>query len=449
MRKLERVYIKTMGCQMNEYDSSKIIDLLRQNFNITLTDDPLIADLLLLNTCSIREKAAEKVFSDLGRWRILKQQRPGIIIGVGGCVASQEGASILTRAPYVDLIFGPQTLHKLPELINNFLQEQTSQIALAWDPIEKFDNLPEPKVDGSSAYLAIMEGCNKYCSFCIVPYTRGREISRNFNSVILEACQLADQGVREITLLGQNVNAYKSYNSHGEAVDLAVLLQYIAEIKGITRIRFTTSHPKEFNHNLIEAFKYIPKLANHLHLPIQSGSDIILAKMKRGYTVLEYHEKIHALKQVRPDISISSDFIVGFPGEKEKDFNATLEVIKAIKFDNSYSFIYSKRPGTPAANYPDDVSVKIKKQRLDIVQALLRQNTIAIGRGMLGSVQAVLVNNVSNQDPKLLCGRTSNNRIVNFIGNKQLIGRMVKVKIGGSATNSLRGELLTEQAVDL
>ncbi len=441
MNKLKTVYIKTIGCQMNQYDSSRLLDLLFKIYGTTTTDIPEEADLLLLNTCSIREKAEEKVFSDLGRWRMLKQKRPEVIIGVGGCVASQEGANILKRAPYVDVIFGPQTLHKLPQLLNVAMQSRKSQIDISWDAIEKFDNLPEPKVDGPCAYLSIMEGCNKYCSFCIVPYTRGYEVSRKFEDVLIEACHLAENGVKELTLLGQNVNAYKSYKSNGEVVDLAILLQYIAEIDGIERLRFMTSHPKEFTDNLIAAFKFIPKLANHLHLPIQSGSDIILNKMKRGYSALEYQEKINKLKAIRPNISVSSDFIVGFPGETDKDFNATLNIIAAIGFDNSYSFIYSKRPGTPAANYIDDVSLDIKKQRLNIIQEIILQNTLSIGNSMINTIQKVVVANVSTKDPKLLCARTENNRLATFVGEKNLVGKLVDVKIIESLPNSLRGTI--------
>lgn len=439
MIKLKNVYIKTIGCQMNEYDSSRLLDLLFKTYGMCKTDIQEEADLLLLNTCSIREKAEEKVFSDLGRWRLLKQQRPELIIGVGGCVASQEGDNILKRAPFVDVIFGPQTLHKLPELINKVIESKKSQIDISWAAIEKFDNLPEPKVDGPCAYLSIMEGCNKYCSFCIVPYTRGHEVSRKFEDVLLEAVHLANQGVKELTLLGQNVNAYKSHKPNGETVDLAVLLQYIAEINGIERLRFMTSHPKEFTDNLITAFKLIPKLANHLHLPIQSGSDFILNKMKRGYSSLEYQEKINKLKVVRPNICVSSDFIVGFPGETEKDFIATLNIIDSVKFDNSYSFIYSKRPGTPAANYEDDVPLDIKKQRLNVIQARILQNTLDIGKSMINTIQKVVVANISSKDPKLLCARTENNRLVTFVGENNLVGKLINVRITESLPNSLRG----------
>ncbi|MGD0465798.1 MAG: tRNA (N6-isopentenyl adenosine(37)-C2)-methylthiotransferase MiaB [Gammaproteobacteria bacterium] len=439
MTQLNTVYIKTMGCQMNEYDSSRILDLLAKVYGAKKTDDPLNADLLLLNTCSVREKAKDKMLSDLGRWRLLKQQKPNLIIGVGGCVASIEGQNILKQASFVDLVFGPQTLHKLPQLINQVIQSKKQQIDIAFTAIEKFDNLPAPKIDGPSAYLSIMEGCNKYCSFCIVPYTRGNEISRNFEDVIVEAAVLAEQGVKEITLLGQNVNAYKSKKSNGELVDLAVLLQYIAEIPGILRLRFMTSHPKEFSDNLIMAFKYIPKLANHLHLPIQSGSDLILNKMKRGYSVSEYLEKINNLMAVRPNISISSDFIVGFPGETEEDFAATLNVIDTVGFDNSYCFIYSKRPGTPAANLPDNVSLDEKKQRLNIIQSRILRNTLQIGERMVNTEQTVVVANISKKNPKILCARTENNRLVTFMGNHDLVGKLINIKIIESLPNSLRG----------
>ena len=439
MNALNTVYIKTMGCQMNEYDSSRVVDLLAKVYGTKKTDDPLNADLLILNTCSVREKAKDKVLSDLGRWRLLKQHNPKLLIAVGGCVASSEGKDIFKQAPFVDVVFGPQTLHRLPYLIDQALHNNKQQIDISFTSIDKFDNLPEPKTDGPLAYLSIMEGCNKYCSFCIVPYTRGREVSRSFEKVILEAASLAAQGVKEITLLGQNVNAYKSRKINGELVDLAVLLQYIAEIPGILRLRFMTSHPKEFSNNLIQAFQYIPKLANHLHLPIQSGSDVMLNKMKRGYKVYEYKEKIEKLKAIRSNISISSDFIVGFPGETEEDFLATLDVIHKIGFDNSYSFIYSKRPGTPAANLPDDVPLVVKKQRLQIIQAKLLQNTLFIGESMINTIQEVVVANVSNKNSEFLCARTENNRLVTFKGSKDLVGKLVRVKITESLSNSLRG----------
>lgn len=439
MNALNTVYIKTMGCQMNEYDSSRVIDLLAKVYGTKKIDDPLNADLLILNTCSIREKAKDKVLSDLGRWRLLKKQNPKLLIAVGGCVASSEGKDIFKQAPFVDVVFGPQTLHRLPYLIDQALHNNKQQIDISFTSIEKFDNLPEPKTDGPLAYLSIMEGCNKYCSFCIVPYTRGREVSRNFEKVILEASSLAEQGVTEITLLGQNVNAYKSRKTNGELVDLAVLLQYIAEIPGILRLRFMTSHPKEFSDNLIQAFQYIPKLANHLHLPIQSGSDVILNKMKRGYKVYEYQEKIEKLRSVRPNISISSDFIVGFPGETEEDFVATLDIIHKIGFDNSYSFIYSKRPGTPAANLPDDVPLVVKKQRLQVIKSRLLQNTLFIGESMINTIQEVVVANVSHKNSEFLCARTENNRLVTFMGGHHLVGKLVRVKITENLSNSLRG----------
>ena len=442
MNKLNSVYIKTIGCQMNEYDSAKMADILFKAYGTKRTDSLEDADLLLLNTCSVREKAAEKVFSDLGRWRLLKEQRKELIIGVGGCVASQEGANILKRAPYVDVVFGPQTLHKLPELIDQVIKEQRSQMNIAWTPIEKFDNLPEPKVNGPYAYISIMEGCNKYCSFCIVPFTRGHEVSRNFKDILFEAACLASQGVKEITLLGQNVNAYRGFKPNGEPVDLAVLLQYISEISGIERLRFTTSHPKELTDNLILGFVEISKLANHLHLPVQSGSDIILRKMKRGYTITEYMEKIAKLRKFRPNISISSDFIVGFPGETEEDFNATLELVDQIGFDNSYSFIYSKRPGTLAATYPDDVSLEVKKQRLNILQEKILCSSRLIAESMINTIQRVVVSNLSNKNPKLVCARTENNRLITFEGKENLIGKLVEVKITENLSNSFKGILI-------
>lgn len=442
MNKLKNIYIKTIGCQMNEYDSARMVDILFKAYGTKRVDSLEEADLLLLNTCSVREKAAEKVFSDLGRWRLLKEQRKELIIGVGGCVASQEGANILKRAPYVDLVFGPQTLHKLPDLIEQVINERRSKINIAWEAVEKFDNLPEPRVDGPYAYLSIMEGCNKYCSFCIVPYTRGYEVSRDFQNVLLEALSLAKQGVKEITLLGQNVNAYKSCKPNGEIVDLAVLLQYIAELPGIERLRFTTSHPKEFTDNLILGFKEIPKLANHLHLPVQSGSDRILRKMKRGYTILEYVEKINKLKKFRPNISISSDFIVGFPGETEEDFKATLELVDQVGFDNSYSFIYSKRPGTPAAEYADDISLEVKKKRLYLLHEKILHSSKLIAVSMLNTIQKVIVSNVSKKNNNLLCARTENNRLITFAGKQDLVGKMVNVKIIDNLVNSFKGILV-------
>lgn len=429
-----------MGCQANEYDSYKVLGLLKKVYGVTRVEEPEKADLLLLNTCSVREKAKDKMLSDLGRWRLLKQKNPKVIIGVGGCVASSEGKNILKQAPFVDLVFGPQTLHRLPLLINQAVQTNEQQIDInITTAIEKFDNLPEPKAEGPTACVSIMEGCNKYCSFCIVPYTRGYEVSRKFEDVLIEVAKLSEQGVKEITLLGQNVNAYKSTKPNGELVDLAILLQYIAEIPGILRLRFMTSHPKELSLNLIKAFKYIPKLANHLHLPIQSGSDNILHKMKRGYKVEEYKEKIVELRSIRPDISITSDFIVGFPGETEEDFKATLDIIDEINFDNSYSFIYSKRPGTPAANLPDNIDLTIKKQRLYLLQQKILTNAIRISQSMVGTIQQVIVSNISSKDSNMLCAKTENNRLVTFIGNQELIGKLVNVKITESLPNSLRG----------
>lgn len=439
MIELKTVYIKTMGCQMNEYDSSKILDLLVKVYGVKSTEDPLVADLLILNTCSVREKAKDKMFSELGRWRLLKQKNPKLIIGVGGCVASLQGQDILKQASYVDLVFGPQALHKLPQLINQVIQNNKPQIDLSFTAIEKFDNLPTPNAKGPCVYLSIMEGCNKYCSYCVVPYTRGMEVSRKFEDVIVEAATLAEQGAKEITLLGQNVNAYKSRKPNGELVDLAILLQYIAEIPGILRLRFMTSHPKEFSDNLIKAFQYIPKLANHLHLPVQSGSDIVLNKMKRGYSVAEYKEKIAKVRIIRPNISISSDFIIGFPGETEEDFLATLNLIDQVGFDNSYSFVYSKRPGTVAANLVDNVPINIKKNRLKIIQSRILKQTLNIGKSMINSIQQVVVSNVSTKDPNMLCARTENNRLVTFVGSQELVGKLINIKITESLPNSLRG----------
>lgn len=428
---------------MNEYDSSKMADVLRATHQLERTSNPEEAAVLLLNTCSIREKAQEKVFSELGRWRALKEKNPDLIIGVGGCVASQEGSAIIDRAPFVDLVFGPQTLHRLGEMITEVKLKHTSVIDISFPEIEKFDNLPEPKAEGPSAYVSIMEGCSKYCSFCVVPYTRGEEISRPFDDVLAEVVKLAEQHVREIHLLGQNVNDYRGPMFEGGIADLALLIQYIAEIENISRIRFTTSHPIAFSNNLIQAYAEVPKLANHLHLPVQSGSDRILAAMKRGYTTLEFKSKIRRLRQVRPDISITSDFIIGFPGETEKDFEDTMNLIHEIGFDNSFSFIYSPRPGTPAAQLPDTVPLEIKKQRLSVLQNRIILNTKKISEQMVGTKQPVLVTGPSKKDPTVLSGRTENNRVVNFKGDSSLIGQMVILKITESLPNSLRGENLS------
>ncbi|MDB6095819.1 MAG: tRNA 2-methylthioadenosine synthase [Francisellaceae bacterium] len=427
---------------MNQYDSSKMADLLHASHGITLVETPESADILLLNTCSIREKAKEKVFSELGRFRKLKDKRPEIVIGVAGCVASQEGKVIRERAPYVDLVFGPQTLHRLPLLLNNLKKENKAQIDISFPAIEKFDNLPEARVIGPTAFVSIMEGCNKFCSFCIVPYTRGQELSRPFDDIIAEVVSLSEKGVREITLLGQNVNAYQGLMHNGETADLALLISYIAEIDEIWRIRFTTSHPNEFSDNLIEAYASIPKLANHLHLPVQSGSDRILSLMKRNHTALEYKSKIRKLRKVRPDILISSDFIVGFPNETDEDFEGTMNLVQTLGFDQSYSFIYSPRPGTPASLLADEVPLDIKKQRLAILQARLNQQGQAYSELMLHQNHEVLVEAPSTKDPRILRGRTSNNRAVSFSGDLSLIGSLQTLKITQAKINTLWGELL-------
>lgn len=439
---MQHLYIKTHGCQMNEYDSGKMVDVLRDSHGLQVTDNADNADVILINTCSIREKAEEKVFSELGRWRKLKAKNPDIIIGVGGCVASQEGDAIIKRAPYVDLVFGPQTLHRLPDLINSVLKDRKPAVDISFPEIEKFDHLPPAKIDGPSAFVSIMEGCSKYCSYCVVPYTRGEEISRPFDDVLAEVATLADQGVKEINLLGQNVNDYQGLMHDGNIADLALLIHYIASIDAIERIRFTTSHPIAFSDNLIQAFADEPKLANHLHLPIQSGSDRVLSAMKRGYTALEYKSKIRKLRKVRPDIRLSSDFIIGFPGETDKDFEDTMNLIAELNFDHSFSFIYSPRPGTPAANYPDDVSADTKKQRLKILQTRLMQQEQAFSKSMVGTEQRLLVIGPSKKDPDILAGRTECNRVVNFKGNNSMIGQMVMVKITEALPNSLRAEVV-------
>lgn len=436
------VHIRTYGCQMNEYDSAKMVEVLREAGSYQVTDDPEQADLLLLNTCSVREKAQEKVFSQLGSWKQLKKSKPKLIIGVGGCVASQEGEGIIERAPYVDLVFGPQTLHRLPEMISELKEHGRPVIDISFPEIEKFDALPEPRADGATAFVSIMEGCSKYCSFCVVPYTRGEEVSRPFESVMDEIRCLADQGVREVNLLGQNVNAYNGPMADGTLCDLATLIYYVAEIEGIERIRFTTSHPVEFKDSLIEAYRDVPKLANYLHLPVQSGSDRILMAMKRGYTALEYKQKIRKLRAVRPDISISSDFIVGFPGETERDFEATMNLIAEVGFDQSFSFIYSRRPGTPAASLPDDVPYEEKQERLALLQARINAQAMQISKGMVGTVQRVLVERPAKKHPQQLAGRTENMRWVNFDGPRDLINRFVDVLITEALPNSLRGRLV-------
>jgi tRNA-2-methylthio-N6-dimethylallyladenosine synthase len=442
---MKNLYIKTYGCQMNEYDSDKMVDLLTEAFGVQTVDDIHIADLVILNTCSIREKAEEKIFSELGRIRPLKEKNPNLIIAVAGCVASQNGKEIIQRAQYVDLVFGPQTLHRLPDMIKN-IQAKTSKhiVDVSFPEIEKFDSLPAPKADGYTAYVSIMEGCSKYCTFCIVPYTRGEEISRPFDDIIAEVVSLTNQGVKEITLLGQNVNAYRGQRHDGTTADLALLIMYIAEIDTLERIRFTTSHPLEFSDSLIDAYASIPKLANHLHLPVQSGSDKILNKMKRGHTALEYRAKIKKLRAVRPDITISTDIIVGFPGESEDDFNDTLKLVDAVGFDNSYCFVYSKRPGTPAEAMEDDVSLETKKARLAILQKKLKDSANIISNNLLNTLQKILVTGTSKTNSKLLTGRTESNRLVHFAGGEDLIGKIIDVKIDKILKNSLAGSYAQE-----
>jgi tRNA-2-methylthio-N6-dimethylallyladenosine synthase len=442
----KKLFIKTHGCQMNEYDSSRMADLLGESHALELTDNPDDADVLLLNTCSIREKAQEKVFHQLGRWRKLKDRNPDLVIGVGGCVASQEGEAIYKRAPYVDMIFGPQTLHRLPEMIDLTHQGQKGVVDVSFPEIEKFDHLPAPKVEGAEAFVSIMEGCSKYCTFCVVPYTRGEEVSRPLDSVLAECQELAEQGVREVNLLGQNVNAYRGATADGDSADLAELIRLVAAIDGIDRIRFTTSHPVEFSDNLIDAYAEVPELVSHLHLPVQSGSDRILMAMKRGHTALEYKSKLRRIRKLRPEISFSSDFIVGFPGETEADFEATMNLIQDIGFDQSFSFVYSRRPGTPAADLPDTVSEDTKKLHLKILQERIIQQAMGISRRMVGSVQRILVNGYSKKDPGELSGRTENNRVVNFRStNPDLIGHFADVRILDAYANSLHGELISSE----
>ncbi|HTR01300.1 MAG TPA: tRNA (N6-isopentenyl adenosine(37)-C2)-methylthiotransferase MiaB [Candidatus Acidoferrum sp.] len=437
----KKVFIQTHGCQMNEYDSARMLDLLREFKGMEVTEQAEDADLLLLNTCSIREKAQEKVFHQLGRWKELKQRKPGLKIAVGGCVASQEGAAIGKRAPYVDVVFGPQTLHRLPELLDASTGKKPV-VDISFPEIEKFDRLPEPTVEAASAYLTVQEGCSKYCSFCVVPYTRGEEISRPFDDVLAEAAHLAAQGAKEINLLGQNVNAYRGPLHDGGFADLAMVITCIAAIDGIERIRFTTSHPLEFSQALIDCYASVPKLVSHLHLPIQSGSDRVLAMMKRNHTALEYKSIIRKLRQIRPGISVSSDFIVGFPGETDKDFADTMAVIADVGFDTSFSFVYSARPGTPAAELADTTSEEVKKQRLAILQERIVQNATRISEAMVGSIQPVLVSGATRKDPGELQGRTENNRSVTFRADQSLIGQLVNIRITQvHASNSLRGEL--------
>ncbi|MCA3158883.1 MAG: tRNA (N6-isopentenyl adenosine(37)-C2)-methylthiotransferase MiaB [Burkholderiales bacterium] len=444
----KKLYIKTFGCQMNEYDSDKMVDVLHASEGLEKTDKPEDADVILFNTCSVREKAQEKVFSDLGRVRELKKLKPDLVIGVGGCVASQEGAAIVERAPYVDVVFGPQTLHRLPELIAQKRSTGKSQVDISFPEIEKFDHLPPARVEGATAFVSIMEGCSKYCSFCVVPYTRGEEVSRPFDDVLTEVAELALKGVKEITLLGQNVNAYLGKMGHtSELADFALLLDYVAEIPGIERIRYTTSHPKEFSQRLIDAYGKISKLVNHVHLPVQSGSDSILMSMKRGYSALEYKNIIRRLRSVRPDVSLSSDFIVGFPGETEADFEQTMKLVQDLKFDNSFSFIYSARPGTPAANLHDDTPQTVKLQRLQRLQAEIEAEAQRISQYMVGSVQRILVEGPSRKNAAELMGRTENNRIVNFPGQPRLVGQLIDVRITQALPHSLRAEVVTQEKV--
>ncbi len=441
----KHLYIKTNGCQMNDYDSTKMAEVLEESHQLTRVGTPETADVILLNTCSIREKAQEKVFSQLGVWRELKKNHPHLIIGVGGCVASQEGSDILKRAPFVDLVFGPQTIHRLPEMLNEVINHKKKVVDISFPEIEKFDHLPKPRAEGPSAFVSIMEGCSKYCSYCVVPYTRGEEISRPFDDILVECYQLAEQGVREIHLLGQNVNDYQGNMSDGDVADLALLIHYVSAIDGIDRIRFTTSHPIAFSDNLIQAFAEVPELANHLHLPFQSGSDRILAAMKRGYTSLEYKQRIKKLRQVRPDIKLSTDIIVGFPGETDEDFEATMRLVKTIGFDTSFSFIYSARPGTPAANLVDDTPMSIKKERLYQLQAELNQNAKHISEEMVGSRQKILVTGHAKKNKSQLAGRTECNRVVNFDGNERMIGDFVEVLITEALPNSLRGRVMIDE----
>jgi tRNA-2-methylthio-N6-dimethylallyladenosine synthase len=441
---MKKVFVRTFGCQMNEYDSAKMVDLLRAAGGYEPTADVEAADLILFNTCSVREKAQEKVFSDLGRVKHLKKK--GVLIGVGGCVASQEGARIVERAPYVDIVFGPQTLHRLPQLVAQRRLTARPQVDVSFPEIEKFDHLPPARVEGASAFVSIMEGCSKYCSYCVVPYTRGEEASRGFDDVLTEVAGLAAQGVKEVTLLGQNVNAYRgAMGGSGEQADFALLLDYVAAIPGIERLRYTTSHPNEFTPRLVEAYARIPKLVSHLHLPVQHGSDRILAAMKRGYTTLQYKSTVRALRRVRPDISLSSDFIVGFPGETDDDFARLLALVEEVGFDASFSFVYSPRPGTPAADLPDGTPQAVKLKRLQRLQALLESQVRRTSAARVGSVQRILVEGPSKKDPAELMGRTECNRIVNFRGPQRLVGQMVDVTVTQALPHSLRGEVVTAE----
>jgi tRNA-2-methylthio-N6-dimethylallyladenosine synthase len=436
-----KLYIKTFGCQMNEYDSAKMADVLEASHGVQTTTDPEDADIILFNTCSVREKAQEKVFHDLGRVKHLKHARPGLLIGVGGCVASQEGAAIVARAPYVDLVFGPQTLHRLPQMIEARHETGRPQVDISFPEIEKFDKLPPAQVTGASAFVSVMEGCSKYCTFCVVPYTRGEEVSRPLDDVLAEIAELAAQGVKEVTLLGQNVNAYRGRMHDGEIADFALLLEYVSEIPGVERIRYTTSHPREFTQRLIDAYSNLPRLVSHIHLPVQSGSDRVLSAMKRGYTALEYKSIVRRLRAVRPGISISSDFIVGFPGETQSDFDATLRLIDDVGFDSSFSFLYSPRPGTPAAELSDSTPAHIKLERLHRLQAEIESRSQSISAEMVGSRQRVLVESVSKRNAAELAARTDNNRVVNFPGEPDLVGHFVELTITAALPHSLRGEL--------
>jgi tRNA-2-methylthio-N6-dimethylallyladenosine synthase len=435
-----KFYIRTFGCQMNEYDSDKLSDVLRATAGMEPAASPEEADLILFNTCSVREKAQEKVFSDLGRVRQLKRANPDLLIGVGGCVASQEGAGIVERAPFVDLVFGPQTLHRLPEMIHARRRSGRAQVDVSFPEVEKFDHLPPPRKEGASAFVSIMEGCSKYCSFCVVPYTRGEEVSRPFDDVLTEVAALTDQGVREITLLGQNVNAYRGHMTDGESADFALLLEYLAEMPGLERLRYTTSHPKEFTQRLIDAYAKVPQLVSHVHLPVQAGSDRILMAMKRGYTTLEYKSIVRRLREVRPGICIASDFIVGFPGETEEDFAATMRLVEQVGFDGSFSFVYSRRPGTPAASLEDDTPQEVKLERLQRLQARLNGQAQAISDAMVGTRQRILVEGPSKKDPGELSGRTENNRVVNFAGPQRLVGQLIDVTITAALPHSLRAD---------
>jgi len=443
-----KLYIKTFGCQMNEYDSAKMHDVLADSEEIIEVDTPEEADILLLNTCSIREKAQEKVFSLLGKWKNWKQDNPDLVIGVGGCVASQEGEAIRKRAPHVDMVFGPQTLHRLPEMVKGVDINHKAVVDISFPEIEKFDNLPEPKAEGPSAFVSIMEGCSKYCTFCVVPYTRGEEISRPFDDILVEVAQLAQQGVREINLLGQNVNAYRGEMHDGEMADLALLIHYVAAVDGIDRIRFTTSHPVEFSDSLIQAYAEIPELVSFVHLPVQSGSDRVLAAMKRGHMAVEYKSKIRRLREARPGLTVSSDFIIGFPGETDEDFEQTMKLIEDVGFDHSFSFIYSARPGTPASSLEDNVPMDVKKARLSRLQKRINEMSQAISEAMVGTMQTVLVERPSRKDPGQMSARTENNRVVNFDGNERLIGHFVDVRITEAYANSLQGEFIELSALD-